>query len=51
MLRDYDLKNMIYNLEERKNIDVVQFSKNAVIEILSYLNELQDIRKKVIGND
>ncbi|MDF2563741.1 MAG: hypothetical protein K0Q53_136 [Massilibacillus sp.] len=51
MLRDHDLKNMIYNLEERKNIDVVQFSKNAVAEILSYLNELQDIRKKVIGND
>ena len=35
------LGNMIYNLENRKNLKRVEFTKDAVRDVLSYLKELE----------
>jgi hypothetical protein len=35
---------MIFNLKERKNLHKIECTKSAVMEILSYLEELQNCR-------
>ena len=46
MSNRHELGNMIFNLEERKNLKEVKFTKNAVKEVLSYLKELYEIKNK-----
>lgn len=44
MSNRHELGNMIFNLEERKNIEEVKFTKSAVKEVLCYLKELYEIK-------
>ena len=40
------LDNMIFNLEERKDLKEVRFTQKAVIEVLGYLKELSKIKSE-----
>ena len=46
MSNRHELGNMIFNLEERKNLKEVNFTKDAVREVLGYLKELYEIKNK-----
>ena len=39
-MNKHSLKNMIYNLENKKGLEYVEFTEKAVVEILGYLKEL-----------
>lgn len=41
-MNKHDLDNMIFNLENRKNLQRVEFTKDAVREVLDYLRTLRD---------
>lgn len=47
----HDLENMIFNLEERKDLKKVEFTQKAVIEVLGYLKELKGIETKLAGSE
>ena len=42
----HELGNMIFNLEDKKNLKEVKFTKSAVKEVLGYLKELYEIKNK-----
>ena len=42
----HELGNMIFNLEDKKNLKEVKFTKDAVREVLGYLKELYEIKDK-----
>lgn len=42
----HELGNMIFNLENKKNLKEVNFTKDAVREVLGYLKELYEIKNK-----
>lgn len=42
----HELGNMIFNLEDKKNLKEVNFTKDAVGEVLGYLKELYEIKDK-----
>ena len=46
MSNRHELGNMIFNLENRKNLKEVNFTKDAVREVLGYLKELYEIKNK-----
>lgn len=47
----HDLENMIFNLEERKDLKKVEFTQKAVIEILGYLKQLADLEAKLAESE
>lgn len=46
MSNRHELGNMIFNLENRKNLKEVNFTKDAVREVLGYLKELYEIKNQ-----
>ena len=47
MIDKHFLNNMICNLEQKKNLQMIEFTKDAVREILEYLNDLRDKDQRI----
>lgn len=44
-MSNHDLENMIFNLEERKDLKKVELTQKAVVEVLGYLYQLRETEK------